>query len=135
VTLGDKCSRLQAEIDRPAEGLGVSPMTVGMPTRKDDELYVFVDEDGTYHYTYYERGKLRFDKAGGLDDALYWYCSDVVSSLAGFSDRRDRFLFEYQVLSHSNPAWGKRYVRELAAMFREYKPQDLALLPDIGEPL
>jgi hypothetical protein len=57
-------------------------MTVGMPTRKDDELYVFVDEDGTYHDTYYERGKLRFDKAGGLDDALYWYCSDVVSSFA-----------------------------------------------------
>lgn len=88
------------------------------------------------HYRYYERGKLVFDDAGTLDDVLYWYCAGVVSSLAGFDDRKDRFLFEYQVLSHYNPHWGRRMVREQATKFREWgKPQDVALLPDIGEPV
>jgi hypothetical protein len=45
-------------------------MTVGMPTRKNDDLNIFVDDDGTYHYTYYERGRLGFDRAGSLDDVL-----------------------------------------------------------------
>jgi hypothetical protein len=44
-------------------------------------------------------------------------------------------LYEYEVLSRFNPEWAKRQVRELAAMFRDGQPEDLALLPDIGEPL
>lgn len=32
-------------------------------------------------------------------------------------------------------AWARRRVRELAAMFRNGQPPDIALLPDIGEPL
>lgn len=69
-------------------------------------------------------------------DVLYWYCNGVVSSRAHFEDRKDRFLFEYQVLSHYDPDWGKRMVRELAAKFRKWRmPEDIALRPDIGEPL
>lgn len=93
MTANDKSSQLQAEIDRLAEGLGVEPISVGPGMRRDDDLYVFVDDDGTYHYRYYERGKLVVDDAGTLDDVLYWYCAGVVSSLAGFDDRKDRFLF------------------------------------------
>ncbi|MDT5003211.1 MAG: hypothetical protein QOJ24_387 [Mycobacterium sp.] len=67
------------------------------------------------HYTYYERGRLGFDRAGSLDDVLYWYCEGVVSGAARFDDRK---------------------VRELATRFRDWgKPDDIALLPDIGEPL
>ncbi len=134
----DESSELQSEINRLAERLGVSPMTVGMPTRKNDDLNIFVDEDGTYHFTYYERGKLGFDRAGSLDDVLYWYCEDVVSSQASkyVGDRRERFKYEYQVLSQFSTDWAKRNVRDTAALFRRLsKPEDIALLPDIGEPL
>ena len=53
VSATDKSGRLQAEIDRLAEGLGIEPIDVGLGMRRDDDLYVFVDDDGTYHYRYY----------------------------------------------------------------------------------
>ena len=129
-----KSRELQAEIDRLAGRLGVSPMPVGM--RTNDGLNIFVDDDA-YHYTTYERGKLVWDDAGTLDDVLYWYSKGVVRSQAArsFEDRKERFLYEYQVLREYNPDWAKRRVRELAAMFREGQPEDIGLLPDIGEPL
>ena len=132
-----RAAELQSEINRLAAGLGVEPMTVGMPTRKNDDLNIFVDDDGIYHYTTYERGKLVWDDKGTIDDVLYWYCKGIVRGQAAKSieDRKERFLFEYQVLSHYNPEWAKRRVRELAAMFRNGQPDDIALLPDIGEPL
>lgn len=46
-----------------------------------------------------------------------------------------RFNYEYQILSQFNVDWAKRRVRDLAAMFRNCQPEDIALLPDIGEPL
>jgi hypothetical protein len=128
-------SELQAEINRLAERLDVRPMAVGL--RTNDGLNIFVDDDGIYHYTTYERGKLVWDDKGTIDDVLYWYCKGIVRGQAAKSieDRKERFLFEYQVLSHYNPEWAKRRVRELAAMFRNGQPDDIALLPDIGEPL
>jgi len=133
---GDKSNELQSEINRLSKQLGVRPVQVGLRTK--DGLNIYVASDSSYHYTFYERGKLGFDRAGSLDDVLYWYCQGVVSSQAaeGVGDRAERFKCEYQVLSHFNPDWAKRNVRETAAMFRKYgKPQDIALLPDIGEPL
>ena len=128
-------SELQVEINRLAESLDVRPMAVGL--RTNDGLNIFVDDDGTYHYTTYERGKLVWDYAGTRDDVLYWYCKGIVRGQGSrhFEDRKERFLFEYQVLSHYNPDWAKRRVRELAATFRDGQPEDIALLPDIGEPL
>ena len=126
-------SDLQTEINRLAERLDVRPMPVGL--RTNDGLNIFVDDDGTYHYTTYERGKLVWDDAGTLDDVLYWYCEGIMGSQASryFEDRR--FLYEYQVLSHYSPGGAKRRVRELAALFRDGQPEDIALLPDIGEAL
>ena len=128
-------SELQTEINRLAERLDVRPTPVGL--RTNDGLNIFVDDDGTYHYTTYERGKLVWDDAGTLDDVLYWYCEGIVGSQASryFEDRKERFLYEYQVLSHYSPDWAKRRVRELAALFRDGQPEDIALLPDIGEAL
>ena len=128
-------SDLQTEINRLAERLDVRPMPVGL--RTNDGLNIFVDDDGTYHYTTYERGKLVWDDASTLDDVLYWYCEGIVGSQASryFEDRKERFLYEYQVLSHYSPDWAKRRVRELAALFRDGQPEDIALLPEIGEPL
>lgn len=54
--LDDKSAALQSEIDRLSERLGVRPMPVGF--RTTDGLNIFVAEDGSYHYTFYERGKL-----------------------------------------------------------------------------
>ena len=131
----DKSSELQIEINRLAEMLGVRPIPVGL--RTNDGLNIFVDDDGTYHYTSYERGKLVWDESGSLDDVLYWYCKGIVRSRAAkeVGDRAQRFKYEYQVLSRFSTDWAKRRVRELAAMFRNGQPEDIALLPDIGEPL
>lgn len=110
-------------------------MPVGLRTR--DDLNLYVDDDGSYHYTFYERGKLSFDRTGSLDDVLYWYTRGVVSSQAakGVGDREQRFKCEYEIFSQFDTDWAKRRVRELAALFRNGQPEDIALLPDIGEPL
>ena len=131
----DKSDELQSEINRLSEKLGVRPMRVGLRTK--DDLNIYIADDGSYHFTFYERGKLGFDQSGSLDDLLYWYCEDIVTSQAAklVGDRAERFKFEYQVLSQFDVRWAKRRVRELATMFRNGQPQDIALLPDIGEPL
>jgi hypothetical protein len=134
--LDDKSADLQAEIDRLSEKLGVRPMRVGLRTK--DGLNIFIADDGSYHFTFYERGELGFDRSGSLDDLRYWYCESAVRRQAAkwVGDRAERFKYEYQVLSHLNIDWAKRNVRETAAMFRKYgKPEDITLLPDIGEPL
>jgi len=137
--LDARSTELQAEIDRYAARLGVRPIAVGM--RTNDDLNIFVGEDGAYHFTFYERGKLGFDHVGTLDDLLYWYCQGIVSNEASYlSDRKERFRYEYDLLSGLNPEWAKRRVRELAAKFRSWepgvaRPEDLSLLPDIGETL
>jgi hypothetical protein len=131
----DKSNELQFEINRLSEKLGVRPMRVGL--RTNDDLNIYIAADGSYHFTFYERGKLGFDYSGDLDDLLYWYCKDIVRSQAAkqVGDRAERFKYEYQVLSRFDIRWAKRRVRELAAMFRNGQPKDIALLPDIGEPL
>lgn len=111
-------------------------MPVGL--RTNDGLNIFLADDGSYHFTFYERGKLGFDRLGSLDDLLYWYAESVVTRQAAkqVGDRAERFKYEYQVLSRLNIEWAKRNVRETAAMFRKYsRPDDIALLPDIGEAL
>jgi hypothetical protein len=51
-------------------------------------------------------------------------------------DRAERFKYEYQVLADLNADWAKRNVRETAALFRRWgKPEDISLLPKIGEAL
>ena len=134
--LDDKSSELQTEIDQLSEKLGVRPMQVGL--RTSDGLNIYIADDGSYHFTFYERGKLGFDRSGSRADLLYWYCESVVTRQAAkrVGDRAERFKYEYQVLSHLNIDWAKRNVRETAAMFRKYgQPEDIALLPDIGEAL
>jgi len=134
--LEDKSAALQTEIDRLSEKLGVRPMLVGLRTK--DGLNIYIADDGSYHFTFYERGELGFDRSGSLDDLLYWYAEGVVTSQAAkrVGDRAERFKYEYQVLSHFNSDWAKRNVRETAALFRRYgQPEDISLLPDIGEAL
>lgn len=133
--MDDKSAKLQTEINRLLEKLGVRPMSVGF--RTNDGLNIYVAEDGTYHFTFYERGKHGFDRIGSLDDLLYWYCEGIVTREAAklVGDRGERFKYEYQVLSQFNVDRAKRRVRELAAIFRNGQPEDISLLPDIGEAL
>jgi hypothetical protein len=137
--LDARSSELQAEIDRLSADLGMCSMAVGLLT--NDGLNIYVDDNGLYHFTFYERGKLDFDRAGSLDDLRYWYCQHKVSSdAARWSDRKQMFQYEYELLSRFNPEWAKRNVRETAAMFRrnhpdEPQPEGISLLPDIGEAL
>ena len=132
---GDKSAELQSEIDRLSEFFGVRPTRVGF--RSYDDLNIYIADDDTYHFAFYERGQLGFDQAGSLDDVLYRYCVGIVTHNAAklIGDRAERFKYEYQVLSRFDIRWAKRRVRELAAMFRNGQPEDIALLPDIGEAL
>lgn len=133
--LDDKSAELQTEIDRLSDKLGVRSMPVGF--RTNDGLNIYIADDGSYHFTFYERGKLGFDQVGSLDDLLYWYTEGVVTRQAAkqVGDRAERFKYEYQVLSQFDVNWAKRRVRELAATFRNGQPEDISLLPDIGEAL
>lgn len=81
----DQSPDLQAEIDRISDQLGVRPIQVGL--RTNDGLNVYLADDGTYHFTFYERGELGFDRTGSLDDLLYWYCEGIVSSRAALPRR------------------------------------------------
>jgi hypothetical protein len=85
-------------------------MQVGL--RTNDGLNIHIADDGLYHFTFYERGKLGFDRAGSLDDLLYGYCEGVVTSQAAqlVGDRAERFKYEYEVLSRFNIRWAKRRV-------------------------
>ncbi len=131
----DKSGKLQNEIDRLSAQLDVRSIPVGL--RTNDGLNIYIADDGSYHFTFYERGKLGFDRTGSLDDLLYWYCEGIVASRAAkwVGDRAERFKYEYQVLSRFDVSWAKRRVRELAAVLRNGQPEDIALLPDIGEAL
>ncbi|MBB3606860.1 hypothetical protein FHT40_006553 [Mycolicibacterium sp. BK556] len=135
-----KSTELQAEIDRLADRLDARTVPVGLLT--NDGLNIYVGDDGWYHYTFYERGKLGFDRRGSLDDVLYWFCQGEVGSLAHkyVGDRAQAFQFEYDALRRFKPEWAKRNVRETAAMFRQHhpnepQPEGISLLPDIGEAL
>lgn len=105
--LDDKSNELQIEINRLSEKLGVHPMRVGL--RTNDGLNIYTAYDGSYHFTFYERGKLVFDRSGSLDDLLYWYCESVVTRQAAkwVGDRAERFKYEYQVLVNSTLAGRK----------------------------
>ncbi len=127
-------NELQVAIDRLSEQLGVDTVQVGL--RTNDGLNIYF-ADGEYHFAFYERGKIEFDRVGRLDDVLYWYCESVVTRQAAklVGDRAERFEYEYQILSRFDVRWAKRRVRELAAMFANGQPEDISLLPDIGEDL
>nr|WP_231970921.1 immunity 63 family protein [Mycobacterium sp. E3198] len=133
--LHGRSAELQAELDRLSQKLGVRSIPVGFRTK--DDLNIYIADDGSYHFTFYERGKVGFDRVGSLDDVLYWYCQGLVTSRAAkrVGDRAERFKYEYQVLRQLNANWAKRNVRELAALFRNRQPEDISLLPDIGEAL
>jgi hypothetical protein len=100
--MGGPAHDLQLEITRLSEQLGVRPIEVGL--RTNDGLNIYLADDGSYHFTFYERGKLGFDRVGSLDDLLYWYCEGIVTSQAAkwVGDRAERFKYEYQVLSNFN---------------------------------
>jgi hypothetical protein len=81
----DKSAELQSEIDRLSAKLDVRPMPVGF--RTNDGLNIYIADDGSYHFTFYERGKLGFDRSGSLDDLLYWYCGDVHYRVKSLGDK------------------------------------------------
>lgn len=137
--LDAESKELQNQLDRLASRLGVRSTSVGLRTK--DGINLYFGDDGLHHFAYYERGKLSYDSPGTLDDVLYRYCEDIVSSdAARWSDRKERFQYEFDVLTDINPEWAKRRVRELAVSFREARPHEqtpkgILLLPDIGEQL
>jgi hypothetical protein len=139
----DKTAHLQSEVNRLAAKLNVEPIEVGVILR-DDDRNVYIDDDGGYHYDYWERGKQKFDDVGEIDDVLYWFAKDITLDKGSWyaarqvpraeDSRAVMWGRQYELLNQLNPRWGKRCVRETADELRGWgKDEDVKLLPDIPE--
>ena len=139
----DMAAQLQAEIIRLAATLNAEPVKVGV-ILKDDNVNIFIDAEGRYHYSYWERGRERFDRVGGIDDVLYWFAEGITASIgSGYAakhcaenenHRKVMWAKQYELLSWLNPRWGARCVRDLADKLRSWGlGEDVELLPDIPE--
>ncbi|OBB96605.1 Imm63 family immunity protein [Mycobacterium sp. 852002-40037_SCH5390672] len=138
-----KTAQLQSEVNRLAATLNAPPIEVGV-VLKDDDRNIYIDDDGRYHYDYWERGRQKFDRVGDIDEALYWFAKDIAFDVGGsFSavhspEHQDsRILLwakQYELLNGLNPRWAKRCVRETADSLRRWgRHEDIELLPDITE--
>lgn len=137
----DKTAHLQSEVNRIAALLNARPIQAGV-VLKDDDRNVYIDDDGRYHYDYWERGRQRVDHVGDIDEARYWFACDIAFDIGGSyaarhrpRDQDPRILMwakQYEVLNRVNPDWAARCVRETAELLRRWgKHDDVALLPNI----
>lgn len=140
----DKAANLQHEIDNLAGLLGATPIRVNEQLI-DNNLNISIDQDGNYHWSFWERGKPNFDDVtDNVDDILYWFAKSIAfdraSRYAAAHRVRDQdsrvllFAKEFDLLSELNPAWARRMVRETADKLRRAGlANDVRLLPDIPE--
>lgn len=140
--MGDgRIARLQAEVNRLAAMLNAPAIEVGIVLKNDDRN-IYIDDDGRYHYDYWERGRQKFDRVGDIDEALYWFAKDAAFDVGGFfaarhsapqqDSRRLLWAKQFELLNRLNPRWAKRCVRETAAELRGWGLYaDVELLPDI----
>jgi Immunity protein 63 len=139
----DKTAHLQSEVNRLAAKLNVDPIKVGVILR-DDDRNIFVDDDGRYHYNYWERGRSKIDRVGEIDDVLYWFANDIAFDIGGSyaarhvpraeDSRTAMWAKQYEVLNQLDPRWAKRSVRDTADRLRGWgRNEDVKLLPDIPE--
>jgi glycosyltransferase involved in cell wall biosynthesis len=140
-----KTAHLQSEINRIAEKLNATSRAIQVGVMlKDDDYNILLDDDGMYHYSYWERGKQRFDRVGDIDDVLYWFAADITFDIGGSysaqhsPENQDfRILMwakQYELLNEINPRWAQRCVRETAGRLRSRgKDQGIELLPSIPE--
>ncbi|OBI46486.1 hypothetical protein A5707_21220 [Mycobacterium kyorinense] len=139
----DKTARLQSEINRLAAALNTEPVEVGVLLRNDD-LNIFIDDGGRYHYSYWERGRPNFDRVGEIDDVLYWFAEGITFNIgcsysAQYTAQNEKFRVlmwakQYELLNQLDPRWAKRCVRETAGWLRRWgKDEDVELLPNIPE--
>lgn len=139
----DKAARLQSEVNRLAALLNVRPIEAGVVLKNDDRN-IYIDDDGRYHYDYWERGRQKFDRVGDIDEALYGFAKDIAFDIGGSysarystPDQDSRILLwakQYEVLNRLNPRWAARCVRETAEWLRSWgRDDDVGLLPEIPE--
>jgi hypothetical protein len=141
----DKTAHLQSEINRIADELNARSRAIEVGVvLKNDDYNILIDDAGRYHYSYWERGKQRFDRVGDIDDVLYWFASDIAFEIGGSysaqhspENQEFRILMwakQYELLNEINPRWAKRCVRETGERLRSWgKDQDIELLPNIAE--
>jgi hypothetical protein len=138
-----KTAHLQSEINRLAAKLNAAPVEVGV-ILKDDDVNIFIDDDGGYHYSYWERGRANYDRVGEIDDVLYWFAEGITfeigcsySAKHSPQDQDFRILLwarQYELLNELDPRWARRCVRERAEKFRAWgNDEDVKLLPNIPE--
>lgn len=140
----DKAANLQHEITKLAGLLGATPISVNEQLI-DNNLNISIDQDGHYHWSFWERGKPNFDDVtDNAEDILYWFAESTLFDRASryaaahrSPDQDSRVLLfakEYDLLSELDPAWARRMVRETADKLRRAGlANDVRLLPDIPE--
>lgn len=85
----DKTAHLQSEVNRIAALLNAWPIQAGV-VLKDDDRNIYIDDDGRYHYDYWERGRQKVDHVGDIDEVLYWFACDIAFDIGGSYAARHR---------------------------------------------
>ncbi len=141
----EKTAHLQSEVNRIAEKLNAASRAIEVGVvLKNDDYNMRIDDDGRYHYSYWERGNQRFDRVGDIDDVLYWFAADITFEIGGsysakYTPENQEFRIlmwakQYELLNELNPRWAKRCVLERAERMRSWgRIQDIELLPKIPE--
>ncbi|HEY0167345.1 MAG TPA: Imm63 family immunity protein [Jatrophihabitans sp.] len=131
---------LEAEISRLADLIGATGYdVVGFNPHIDAACpYIEIGDDGQLHWIVKERGQLfEHRTTRDPDELLYWSFETTTSSLARYWEARHRdesqdfrvglWAKQAELLHRLNPAWARRWRRELAAR----QPWDVALMPQL----
>jgi hypothetical protein len=141
----ENTAHLQSEVNRIAEKLNATSRAIEVGVvLKNDDINMLIDDEGRYHYCYWERGNQRFDRVGDIDDVLYWFAADITFEVGGsysakYSRENQDFRIlmwakQYELLNELNPRWAKRCVQETADKLRSWgKDRDVELLPNVPE--
>jgi hypothetical protein len=131
---------LETEINRLAGLIGASGYdVVGFNPHVDAGCpYIEIDDDGQLHWIVEERGQeLEHRTTRDPDELLYWSFQVTTFSRACNWEARHRdesqdfrvglWGKQAELLHRLNPAWARRWRRELAAR----QPGDVCLMPDL----
>jgi hypothetical protein len=84
----DTTAHLQSEINRIAAKPNAEPVKVGVQFTSDN-VNIFIDDDGRYHYSCWERGSQNYD-VGDIDDVLYRFAKGITHSIGSSYCARHR---------------------------------------------
>jgi hypothetical protein len=138
----DTTAHLQSEINRIAAKLNAEPVKVGVQFTSD-KVNIFIDDDGRHHYSSASvAARTTTSSATSMTSCTGSpraspTASAVRTAPATGPNQDLRSLMwakQYELLTHLDPRWATRAVRETAEKLRAWGyDEDVELLPNIPE--